>query len=270
MDFDETPYEVENKYYSRKYKLDLWETAFGLQQIDGLKPSQYMVQQAQKHIDGETSYEEIEQNVKQYYSSSRDEEKLKTEEADISSLRIFQILAGEGFTLSPIIFKNYHLRLFQGIKGFQFPVGSYRKENIKKSEPVLDGESVEYSSYDLISDTLTYDFELERNRDYSLLTKREASTQALKFISDIWQVHPFREGNTRTCAVFMIKYLRNMGFEVDNTPFKKQSKFFRDALVLANASTTSTYRTDQYLKDFLDNVLFQGKNSLIIPKRKEF
>lgn len=270
MDFDDKPYEVEETNYSGKYKLDLWETAFGLQQTDGLRPSEYMVQQAQKHIDGQTTYDEIEQNVKQYYSEISDSVASRTQEADLSSLRISQILAEEGFTLSPVTLKNYHQRLFQGIDSFRFPVGQYRKENITKREPVLDGKSVEYSSYTMISDTLTYDFELERNRDYSSLTKHEIADQAMKFISGVWQVHPFREGNTRTCAVFMIKYLRNMGFEVDNTPFKKHSKFFRDALVLANAATTSEYRTDKYLKNFLDNVLFKGQHTLVIPKRNKF
>jgi len=270
MDFDEKPYKVEETNTSGKYKLDLWETAFGLQKTDGLSPSEYMVQQAQKHINGETTYEEIEQSVKQYYSESLGAENSRTEEADLSSLRISQILSEEGFTLSPVTLKNYHQRLFQGIESFRFPVGQYRKENITKSEPVLDGKSVEYSSYTMISDTLTYDFELERDRDYSNLTKHEAADQAMKFISGVWQVHPFREGNTRTCAVFMIKYLRNMGFEVDNTPFKKHSKFFRDALVLANAATTSEYRTDKYLKFFLDNALFKGQHVLSIPKRNKF
>ena len=264
MDFDERPYEEVRDNTSENYKRDLWETAFGLQQTDGLHPSKYMVEQAQKHIDGNTTYEEIEKNVKQHYSEMSESDSTRTQEADISSLRISQILSEEGFTLSPVTLKNYHRRLFEGIDTFTYPVGEFRKTNITKKEPVLNGKSIEYSNYTMIADNLSYDFELERNRDYSTLTKHEIAEQAMKFISGVWQIHPFREGNTRTSAVFMIKYLRNMGFEVDNTPFKNHAKFFRDALVLANAATTSEKRTDKYLKQFLDNVLFNGQHSLII------
>jgi fido (protein-threonine AMPylation protein) len=273
MDFDERPYQVEKTEYSSKYKLELWETAFGLQKTDGLVPSEYMVEQAQAHIDGKASYQEVEENVKTYYSSNRSDAQGRFEEADISSLRISQILAEEGFSLSPVTLMNYHKRLFYGIESFRYPVGKYRKENITKDEPVLNGGSVEYASYSMIADNLAYDFEMEKNRDYSEMSQHEIADKVMKFVSGIWQTHPFREGNTRTSAVFLIKYLRHMGFEVNNEPFKSNSKFFRDALVLDNAATTSSYRTDKYLKWFTDNLLFGGQHELLIvpfKSKKDF
>lgn len=241
MSFDEErPYQVEKTECSSCYKLDLWETAFGLQKTDGLEPSEYMVRQAKAHIDGKASYQEVEQNVKSYYAENQPQEGKRQEEADVSSLGIFRILAEEGFSLSPVTLLNYHKRLFQGIESFRYPVGRYRTENITKTEPVLNGKSVEYASSAMIAD------------------------QVMKFVSGIWQTYPFREGNTRTSAVFLIKYLQHMGFEVNNEPFKKNFKFFRDALVLANAATTSRYRTDQFLKWFTDNLLFEGTHELVI------
>ena len=261
---EERPYQVEKTECSSCYKLDLWETAFGLQKTDGLEPSEYMVRQAKAHIDGKASYQEVEQNVKSYYAENQPQEGKRQEEADVSSLGIFRILAEEGFSLSPVTLLNYHKRLFQGIESFRYPVGRYRTENITKTEPVLNGKSVEYASSAMIADNLAYDIEMEKNRDYSMITKHEIADQVMKFVSGIWQTYPFREGNTRTSAVFLIKYLQHMGFEVNNEPFKKNFKFFRDALVLANAATTSRYRTDQFLKWFTDNLLFEGTHELVI------
>lgn len=265
MFFDEErPYQVEKTEYSSRYKVDFWETAFGLQKTDGLEPSKYMVQQAQNHIDGKASYQEVEQNVKSYYAENQPQDSKRQEEADVSSLGIFRILAEEGFSLSSVTLLNYHKRVFQGIESFRYPVGRYRTENITKTEPVLDGKSVEYASAAMIGDNLAYDFEMEKNRDYSMMEKHEIADQVMKFVSGIWQTHPFREGNTRTSAIFLIKYLCHMGFELNNEPFKKNSKFFRDALVLANAATTSRYRTDKYLKWITDNLLFEGTHELVI------
>lgn len=265
MAFDEErPYQVEKTGYSSCCKLDLWETAFGLQKTDGLEPSEYMLQQAQANIEGKASYQEVEKNVKSYYAENQAEDDGRYEEADVSSLGIFQILVEEGFSLSPVTLLNYHKWLFQGIESFRYPVGRYRTENITKTEPVLTGKSVEYASAAMIADNLAYDFEMEKNRDYSTMTRYEIANQVMKFVSGILQTHPFREGNTRTTAVFLIKYLRHMGFEVGSEPFKKNSKFFRDSLVLANAATTSHYRTNQYLEWFTDNLLFEGVHELVI------
>jgi len=259
---EEIPYQLENKDYSSSYKKELWETAFGLQQTDGLCPSQYMVKQAQKHIDGQLTYDEIEKNVQDYYRSASSQEESRTEEADLSSLRIAEILSEEGFSLSPVTLKSYHKRLFQGIASFRFPVGEYRKANLRKSEEVLAGESVEYAHFSTIADTLAYDFEREREKSYAGLSEKEIALKVMDFVSGLWQIHPFREGNTRTSAVFLIKYLRNMGFEINNEPFKLNSQFFRDALVMANTSTTSRFRTKKYMEEFMENLLFSGKHDL--------
>lgn len=264
-DFDEKPYEVEKKKLPYQTSLDLWQTALGLQETDGLKPSAYMVELATAHAKGEYTYQEVEENIKGYYASSKEADKSgRSEEADLAAVHISEILSEDGFVVSPITLKNYHKRIFQGIDSFRYPVGQYRKVNLSKSEDVLNGESVQYAAFSDIEETLNFDFGTERQKDYSGQTKREIAQGAITFVSGVWQIHPFREGNTRTVAVFLIKYLRNMGFKLDNDPFKHQAKFFRDALVLANAATTSELRTSKYLEMFIGNVLFGEDNELVI------
>ncbi|MDR2828238.1 MAG: Fic family protein, partial [Acholeplasmatales bacterium] len=139
--------------------------------------------------------------------------------------------------------------------------GVFRDYNITKSEWVLNGKSVFYSSAKIIMNTLEYDFSLEKKFNYAGLNKEKIVEHIAQFISGIWQIHPFGEGNTRTIAVFTIKYLRTFGFEVNNELFEKNSWYFRNALVRANYSDYSLniYSTYEYLNRFFANLLL-GKN----------
>lgn len=243
-----------------KYTKDNWEIGFGLQAIDGLKPSDYLVELAEKQIAGKISYEEVENSLEQYY-----EEDAKPEdnmEADFSSMRIAEILADQSFTFSPVALLGYHRKLFSGIETFHYPVGEFRKLNVTKKEPALGGTSVLYTDYGMIKDTLTWDFEQEKSKDYRSKAREEVAHEVMAFISSIWQIHPFREGNTRTIAVFAIKYLNTFGFELNNEPFKNHSKYFRDSLALANADRMR--RTDKYLRMFTENTLLGGTHKLVI------
>jgi len=245
-----------------KYTKDNWEIGFGLQAIDGLKPSDYLVELAKKQIRGYISYEEVETSLVQYY-----EEGVKPEdnmEADFSSMHIAEILADQSFTFSPVTLLGYHRKIFSSIETFHYPVGEFRKLNMTKKEPVLGGESVSYTDYGMIKDTLTWDFEQEKSKDYRGRKKEEIAHEVMAFISSIWQIHPFREGNTRTIAVFAIKYLNTFGFELNNEPFKNHSKYFRDSLALANANRMT--RTDRYLRMFTENILLGGKHELVIEQ----
>ena len=237
-----------------------WEIGFGLQAIDGLKPSKYLIELAEKQIAGKLTYEEIETSLKQHYETGATPE--DNMEADFSSMRIAEILADGSFTFSPVTLLGYHRKLFSGIATFHYPVGEFRKLNITKKEPVLNGASVSYTDYEMIKDTLTWDFEQEKNKDYRGKSKEEIAHEVMAFISSIWQVHPFREGNTRTIAVFAIKYFNTFGFELNNEPFKNHSKYFRDSLALANADRMN--KTDEYLRLFTENILLSGKNELVI------
>jgi len=253
---EDIPYEEVEAQYTKEN----WEIGFGLQAIDALKPSKYLVELAEKQILGKISYEEVETSLKQYY-----EEGAKPEdnmEADFSSMRIAEILADQSFTFSPVTLLGYHRKLFSGIATFHYPVGEFRKLNMTKKEPALGGASVSYTDYGMIKDTLTWDFDQEKGKDYRGKTREEVAHEVMAFISSIWQVHPFREGNTRTIAVFAIKYLKTFGFELNNEPFKNHSKYFRDSLTLANADRMN--RTDKYLRMFTENALLGGVHELVI------
>ena len=243
-----------------KYSKENWEIGFGLQAIDGLKPSEYLVELAQKQIAGVIGYEDVEAHLRAYY----DNESIPKDnmEADFTSMRIAEILADESFTFSPITLLGIHKILFSGIETFHYPVGEFRKMNMTKKEPVLGGASVSYTSHSMIKETLAYDFEQEKQKSYHGKSKEDIAHEVMSFIAHVWQVHPFREGNTRTTAVFAIKYLHEFGFELDNEPFKNHSKFLRDALALANANRHK--RTDSYLRMFTENTLLGGTHELVI------
>ena len=192
----------------RKEKASAWQTAIGLQDVDGLKPSAYLIDTARKHIEGDITIEDVKQMLDSYYKSktARTEvEDNRTEEADKVSARIEELLTEKSFSFSPEYLVRIHRHLFQGI--FKF-AGNYRDYDITKREWVLDGDTVLYASTSMITQTLTYDFSQERQVNYSSLNTDKAIEQIAKFISGVWQIHPFGEGNTRTIAVFTMKYLQ--------------------------------------------------------------
>lgn len=274
---EEVPYEEEQINECPDYRRANWSIGFGLQAIDGLEPSDYLLELAELHIAGMITFEEIEKKLAEYYQKATlrvgegsakyykaGAYQANSMEGDFSSLRITEILSTDGFTLSPATLLSYHRIIFSGIAEFHYPVGKFRTVNITKEESVLNGDTVSYTIHQNIRDALAWDFEQEKNNDYLNLEKAEAAHRAMKFISTIWQIHPFRDGNTRTMAVFAIKYLRHLGFEVDNEPFKNHSKFFRDALVLANYHRKG--QTDKYLMMFTENALLKGKRDLRIER----
>ena len=248
---------------SQREKSYAWQTAIGLQDVDGLKPSDYLVQTAKQNIDGDISINEVKQLLDNYYESKAaiGEIDERTEEADKVSARITEILTEKTFNFTPDYLIQIHKRLFSGIFDL---AGVIRPYNITKKEWVLDGDTVLYSSFEMIRQTLEYDFREEKNIDYSTLNATQAVKQICKFISGIWQIHPFCEGNTRSTAVFAIKYLRNFGFDINNEAFAKNSWYFRNALVRANYVNYSknVTATPLFLERFFDNLLFGAKHEL--------
>ena len=187
-------------------KAKVWKTAIGLQQVDGLKPSDYLIANARQNIEGDITIEEVKQRIDTYYiqhppQSNED----RTEEADKVSARIAEILSEQTFTFSPAEYIAIHRRLFQGIYKF---AGKIRDYNITKQEWVLNGETVLYGSAESLKATLEYDFEQEKKFNYKGLSQQEVIEHIAHFISYLWQIHIFGEGNTRTTAIFLIKYLR--------------------------------------------------------------
>ena len=234
-----------------------WQTAIGLQEVDGLKTSSYLLDTARKHIEGDITIDEAKQLIDSYYKSQtgrREMEDNRTEEADKVSARITEMLQEQTFNFSPAQYAAIHRRLFEGI--FKF-AGRIRDYNITKREWVLRGETVYYASADTISETLEYDMRQEREFRYEGLSMDEAIKHLTHFCANLWQIHAFGEGNTRTTAVFMIKYLRTLGFKVTNDQFATHSWYFRNALVRANYSNLQDGVTETtiYLERFFRNML---------------
>ncbi len=243
-------------------KAKVWKTAIGLQQIDGLKPSDYLIATAKQNIEGDITIEEVKQRIDSYYKqqpTQTDED--RTEEADKVSARIAEMLGEQTFTFSPIEYLNIHRRLFQGIYKF---AGKIRDYNITKQEWVLNGETVLYGSAESLKATLEYDFEREKQFSYKGLSQQETIEHIAQFISYLWQIHVFGEGNTRTTAIFLIKYLRTFGFKVNNELFEQHSWYFRNALVRANYKnhTKNIHATNEFLLRFFGNLLLGENNTL--------
>ena len=247
---------MENKY-SNKY---LIETGIGLQDVDGLKNSSYFLSQADRYIRGEISLEELDKIVSSYYENKPNDDE-RTEEADLVSNRIAQIISDDSFTFTVGQLVSIHKRLFEGVFSH---AGKLRDFNFIKREWVLDGRSVVYGDYHELSTTLEYDFEVERKFKYDGLSDDEIIEHLATFISNLWQIHAFQEGNTRTTAVFFIKYLRTLGFDVTNDVFAKNSWYFRNALVRANFKyiRKGIYDDKKYIILFLRNLLLNEHNSL--------
>ena len=234
----------------------LWKTAIGLQQVDGLTPSKYLYETARRNIEGEITIEEAKYLIDSYYESKDSKTDDRCEEADKVSVRIREILAEKTFSFTPALLLSIHKRLFTGVFK-NVNAGKYRDYNITKREWVLDGETVFYADADMISQTLEYDFSQERDFDYSKIDIDEQIKHIARFIANIWQIHPFGEGNTRTTAVFTIKYLNSLGFNINNDPFEKNSWYIRNSLVRANYTNVKKgiQMNTIFLERFFRNVL---------------
>ncbi|WP_288985015.1 winged helix-turn-helix transcriptional regulator [uncultured Treponema sp.] len=261
LDFEEY---IRNSEPAKKEKTYAWTTAIGLQQVDGLTPSKYLFETAKRNIDGEISVAEATSIIDSYYESKTDRsgnDNERTEEADKVSSRIAQILSEKSFNFSPSYLIALHGRLFAGI--FKF-AGKIRDYDITKKEWVLDGDSVMYGAAFELKAALDYDFEQERHFSYKNLTLEETVKHITFFVSRLWQIHAFGEGNTRTTAVFTIKYLRSLGFNADNELFAENSWYFRNALVRANYNNLQKgiHENPEFLEKFFRNLLLGEHNEL--------
>ncbi|MDU5613916.1 MAG: Fic family protein [Varibaculum cambriense] len=238
-----------------------WQAGIGLQAVDGLAPSPYLITTARSSIEGEITLDEAQCLINSYYQQNPQRGLNRTEEADKVATRVAQVLSEDGFVFSAGQYLAIHRRLFSGI----YPqAGKVRTYNISKKEWVLDGDSVIYGNAADLMATLEYDLALERAFSYRELSTAEIIEHLASFVARLWQIHLFDEGNTRTTAVFFIKYLRTLGFTVDNTPFSKYAWYFRNALVRANYEnlTAGIHETTEYLVKFLRNLLLGEENEL--------
>lgn len=247
----------------RAEKSEAWQTAIGLQAVDGLNTSEYLLDTAKDHIEGKITIDEAQKRIYSYYEqrTNRTELEDSTKEADIVSARITKLLGEKAFQFSPAEWITIHRRLFEGVFDH---AGQIRQYNISKKEWILNGETVIYADFNSIRDTLDYDFATEKNFSYEGLSVEASVKHLAKFASDIWQIHPFGEGNTRATAVFMIKYMKTFGFRANNDAFRENSWYFRNALVRANYNDLQKgiHSTTKFLELFFANLLLATNHDL--------
>ncbi|WP_337953487.1 Fic family protein [Phascolarctobacterium succinatutens] len=240
-----------------------WQTAIGLQAVDGLTTSEYLLETAKENIEGKITIKEANARISNYYEERSDRHAIETgtKEADIVAGRITALLAEKAFSFTPAAWMSIHRYLFKDVF---MHAGKIRTYNIYKNEWVLNGKSVFYASYDSIPMTMEYDFKTEEAFSYKNLSRDAINRHLAQFTCDIWQIHPFGEGNTRSTAVFLIKYLSSLGYSINQECFAKKSWYFRNALVRANYNDlpNDIHATTLYLESFFENLLFGGNNEL--------
>ena len=262
MDKDPFKEYIRQSEPSKRDKGYAWHTAIGLQAVDGLKPSKYLIDTAIKNIEGDISIDEAQELLNTYYEENpKADTDDRTEEADKVAVRIAKILSEKAFSFTPNEYISIHKKLFAGIYGH---AGKLRDYNITKKEWVLNGATVLYGSASELRATLDYDFAEEKKFSYKNLSMEDIIHHLAIFVSRLWQIHVFGEGNTRTTAVFFIKYLRTLGFDVTNDIFAENAWYFRNALVRANYNDlkNGVHETTKYLELFLRNLLLDEKNEL--------
>lgn len=246
-----------------KERADAWRVAIGLQAVDGLTTSDYLKETARKNIEGEITIDEARERIRNYYISKtvHDKDYADKNEADNVSGNISKLLQTDAFTYSVAGLAAIHKAIFEGV--FKYG-GRFREVNITKHEWVLRGDTVQYAPYQQLRMAIEYDLEKERQFDYSGLDKNQIIEHIARFVADLWQIHPFLEGNTRTTAVFTIKYLRTQGFDVNNDLFEHNSWYFRNALVRANYRNVAKGINYEpiFLVRFFRNLLLGENNTL--------
>ena len=262
LDSSKNPYlkEEETSNYTKQVN---WEMAIGLQKVDNLSPSSYLINLSDEYIKGDLTIEEVEKNLKNYYIKHEQEKQINKheKECDFVSLRIVELLNKDNFELSVDYLKYIHKYLFQDIYDF---AGHFRNFDFSKHEEILNNDSVAYGSFKSLQASLEYDFSLEKKKNYKDMSIIDVINNIVDFSSSIWQVHPFEEGNTRTTAVFIEKYLINLGYNVDNSLFKDKSVYFRNALVRSNYfnNELGIKENKSYLIKFYENLLLGKNNNL--------
>lgn len=240
----------------QREKAGIWSVAIGLQQVDGLQTSDFLRQTAKRNIEGEISIEEAGKVVREYYISKGQHDAVNEDEqeADRVSANIAAILRSKTFNFSTLGYTSVHRRIFDGVMKH---AGELRQYDITKKEWVLQGDTVLYLNWEDLRMALDYDLEQEKNFSYVGLSSDDMIAHLTKFVSGLWQIHAFPEGNTRTTAVFTILYLRSLGWQVDNEMFAKHAWYFRNALVRANYHNVQKGidYTFTYLERFFRNLL---------------
>ena len=254
---------IEAKPPKNYVKQSQWDMAIGLQEVDSLKPSKYLEKLLQENVTGEKTIYEVEKELKEYYTEKEKNNDINHNEleCDLVSTRIVELLQEDNFELSVDYIKYVHKYLFQDVYEF---AGEFRKVDFSKHERILNNDSVAYGDHKLLEQSLDYDITLEKNKNYKEMNIVDVINNITNFSSSIWQIHPFREGNTRTTALFIEKYLVSLGYDVDNTMFKEKSVYYRNALVRSNYFNNylNIKEDNSFLIKFYENLLLGKNNNL--------
>ena len=254
---------IETETPNNYVKQQEWDMAIGLQEIDNLKPSKYLEKLLQENVTGKKTIYEVERELKEYYVEKEKNNEVNHNEleCDLVSTRIVELLQENNFELSIDYLKYVHKYLFQDVYEF---AGEFRKVDFSKHERILNNDSVAYGDHKLLEQSLDYDITLEKNKNYNEMNIVDVINNITDFSSSIWQIHPFREGNTRTTAIFIEKYLVSLGYNVDNTLFKDKSVYFRNALVRSNYFNNylNIKEDNSFLIKFYENLLLGKNNNL--------
>ena len=263
-ELDSSVNEYEEKYKANSYIKQLqWDMAIGLQEVDNLKPSKYFENLVNDNVKGNLTIDQVKNELREYYIEKEQKNEINHSEleCDFVSARIVELLNENKFELSVDYLKYVHKFLFQDVYEF---AGEFRKIDFSKHEKILNNDSVAYGDCNTLTESLEYDISLEKEKNYKEMNIVEVINNITKFSSSIWQVHPFREGNTRTTALFIEKYLISLGYNVDNTLFKDKSVYFRNALVRSNYFNNylNIKENSSYLVKFYENLLLGKNNNL--------
>lgn len=263
-ELDSSVNKYEEEYKSNNYIKQLqWDMAIGLQKVDNLKPSKYFEKLVNNNVDGNLTIDQVKNELREYYIEKEQKNEINHNEleCDFVSTRIVELLQENNFELSVDYLKYVHKYLFQDVYEF---AGEFRKIDFSKHEKILNNDSVAYGDCTTLKESLDYDISLEKEKNYKEMNIVEVVNNITKFSSNIWQVHPFREGNTRTTVLFIEKYLISLGYNVDNSLFKDKSVYFRNALVRSNYFNNylNIKEDNSYLVKFYENLLLGKNNNL--------
>ncbi len=207
----------------KRERASAWRTAIGLQDVDGLKVSDYLKETAVRHIEGDITIDDVREQLKSYYvnKTTHDEDDAEKEEADRVAANIAKLLSEKSFSFTALEFLNVHRHLFEGV--FKH-AGEVRPYDISKKEWILQGDTVVYGRAADIMMALRYDIQQEKDFNYKGLSTDEIISHIVDFVTLLWQSHPFREGNTRSQFVFFSELAHHAGYYVDADAFAPVSQ----------------------------------------------
>ncbi len=258
--FDNHDYEPSSQHTTTEDRRHYWAVAIGLQDVDGLKTSEYLKDVAVGYVENKYSLDKAGALIREYHAEGKQSE---TVEGDLVSQRIAELLTRSAFCLTPSILPKIHEYLFQDLDPAIYHPGEFKTERMVKQEEILNGDSVLYADPITYEMSLNAAFNKESSKVYTSFNREELQSFC-HTIAFLWQIHPFYEGNTRTVAVFSEIYLNHLGFSATNEPFEKHSAYFRDALVrsMYRNAAANIFPDDSFLIAFYENLLSLGNNSL--------